>query len=125
MMAEPYVLVVEDERPVRDLLTRWLNHLGYAVRAVESADEALDAIARRRPLAVISDVVMPAHDGMWLLEQIHTRWTSLPVIMASGAWLEEAVVRQARQLGAVDFIAKPFACEQLAQALRRTHGEMP
>jgi CheY-like chemotaxis protein len=120
-MAEPYILVVEDDRPVQQILVRWLENLGYATRAVETADAAIAAIMRERPYAVISDVVMPVHDGLWLLEQIRARWTSLPVIMSSGAWLEEAQMIKARRLGAVDFIAKPFIQEQLAQALKRVN----
>jgi CheY-like chemotaxis protein len=87
-MAERYVLVVEDERPVRDVVVRWVTELGYSVQAVESADEAITMIAGERPFAVIADVMMPRRDGRWLLERIRARWTSLPVIMASGAWLE-------------------------------------
>jgi CheY-like chemotaxis protein len=120
-MAEPYILIVEDDPPVQQLLVRWLEKLGYSTRAVETADAAIAEIMEERPYAVISDVVMPVHDGLWLLEQIRARWTSLPVIMASGAWLEEAAMLKAHRLGAVDFIAKPFVQEQLAQALKRVH----
>jgi len=122
-MAEPYVLVVEDERPVRELLVRWLTSMGYPARAVENADEAINAISREQPFAVITDVIMPVHDGLWLLEQIHSRWPALPVIMSSGALLEEEAVRRARRSGAIDFIPKPFVRASLDQALHRaTHN---
>jgi CheY-like chemotaxis protein len=58
-MAEPYVLVVEDDRPVRELLVRWLTMMGYSALAVENADEAISTIAREQPFAVITDVVIP------------------------------------------------------------------
>jgi DNA-binding NtrC family response regulator len=122
-MAEPYVLVVEDDPPVRELLVRWLTMMGYSALAVENADEAISTIAREQPFAVITDVVMPVHDGLWLLEQIHHRWPALAVIMSSGALLDEEAVRRARRLGAIDFIPKPFVRASLDQALHRaTHS---
>lgn len=116
-MSEPYVLVVDDERLVRESLVRWLKTLGYRAVAVEYAEQAIQEITRQLPVAVIADVVMPIHDGLWLLEQIRVQWPSLPVIMASGASLDEQAVVKARRLGANGFISKPFGREMLLQAL--------
>ena len=113
------MLVVDDEAPVRESLVRWLKSLGYQSSAVENADEALAEIARQLPFAVIADMVMPVHDGLWLLQQIRLRWPRLRVIMASGANLDEQELLKARKLGADDFIAKPFGREILYQALMR------
>jgi two-component system response regulator FlrC len=118
-MVEPYVLVVDDEALLREALVRWLKSLGYRSVAAESADEAITEITRELPFAIIIDIVMPGHDGLWLLEQIRDRWPSLRVIMASGANLDEQQVMKARRLGADDFIAKPFGRETLYQALLR------
>ena len=118
-VTEPYVLVVDDQRLVRESLVRWLKSLGYLAVAVETADQAIQEITRRLPVAVIADVVMPIHDGLWLLEEIRVRWPSLPVIMASGASLDEHALVSAKRLGANDFIAKPFGREVLFQALLR------
>jgi CheY-like chemotaxis protein len=118
-MVEPYVLVVDDEALLRESLVRWLKSLGYRSVAVESADEAINEISRQMPFAVIADMVMPVHDGLWLLERIRARWPALRIIMASGASLDEQAVLQARRLGADDFIAKPFGRETLYQALLR------
>ena len=124
-MHEPYVLVVDDERLVRESLVRWLKSLGYRAVSVEHADAAIDEIAKQLPLAVIADVQMPMHDGLWLLEHIRARWPSLPVIMASGASLDEQAVVKAARLGASDFIAKPFGRETLSQALLRAGKGTP
>jgi CheY-like chemotaxis protein len=118
-MMERYVLVVDDERLVRESLVRWLKSLGYPSVAVPNADEALETIAQQLPVAVIADMVMPAHDGLWLLAQIRARWPSLRVIMASGANLDDQELLKARKLGADDFISKPFGRETLYQALLR------
>lgn len=118
-VSEPYVLVVDDERPVRESLVRWLNSLGYAAVAVDTADAAIQELTRQLPIAVIADVVMPIHDGLWLLEHVRVRWPSLPVIMATGASLDERALVKARRLGANDFMSKPFGREMLYQALVR------
>jgi CheY-like chemotaxis protein len=117
--AEPYVLIVDDEALLREALVRWLKSMGYRSIAVETAEGAIDEITRQLPVVVIVDMVMPIHDGLWLLEQIRARWPSLHVIMASGADLDEQAVLKARRLGATDFIAKPFGRETLVQALDR------
>jgi CheY-like chemotaxis protein len=116
---DPYVLIVDDEALLREALVRWLRSMGYRAVAVENAESAIDEITRQLPFAVIADMVMPIHDGLWLLEQIRARWPSLHVIMASGAELDEPAVLKARRLGATDFIAKPFGRESLYQALAR------
>ena len=116
-MVEPYVLVVDDEALLREALVRWIKSLGYRSVAAESADEAIAEITREVPFAIIVDMVMPGHDGLWLLEQIRDRWPSLRVIMASGANLDEQQVLKARRLGAEDFIAKHFGRETLYPAL--------
>jgi CheY-like chemotaxis protein len=118
-MPEPYVLVVDDEALLREPLVRWLKSLGFRSVAVESADEAIEQITLEQPFAVIADMVMPVHDGLWLLERIRGGWPPLWVIMASGADLDESEVLRARRLGANDFIAKPFGRETLYQALLR------
>ncbi len=118
-MVEPYVLVVDDEALLREALVRWIKSLGYRSVAAASADDAITEITRELPFAIIVDIVMPGHDGLWLLEQIRERWPSLRVIMASGANLDEQQVLHARRLGAQDFIAKPFGRETLYQALLR------
>ena len=118
-MVEPYVLVVDDEALLREALVRWIKSLGYRSVGAASADDAIAEITREVPIAIIVDMVMPGHDGLWLLEQIRDRWPSLWVIMASGANLDEQQVLKARRLGAEDFIAKPFGRETLYQALLR------
>ena len=125
-MNEPYVLVVDDERLVRESLVRLLKSLGYRAVAVEHAPDAIDEITKQVPVAVISDMMMPLNDGLWLLEQIRTIWPSLPVIMATGAGLEQQAVEKAWELGAHDLIAKPFGRAVLHQALlRASNGAEP
>jgi DNA-binding NtrC family response regulator len=113
---KPYVLVVDDEEPVRRVLGHWLRSWGYEVVAVESADEALERMCQAPAAILVADIIMPVHDGIWLLKQVHERWSETVVIMESGAQ-DTAVVLEARKYGALEFLPKPFGKEMLRQAL--------
>lgn len=114
---EPYVLIVEDELPVRRMLAQWVEALGYNTQVAEGADEALGLMERQKPLALIVDVVLPGKSGIWLLQQIEGRWPALPVVVTSGASSPDAYVRQARERGAI-FLTKPFTIDTLRSAIQ-------
>jgi DNA-binding NtrC family response regulator len=113
-----YVLVVDDEESIRKLLMRWLSGWGYQSKEAGSADDALQLMSAEPALVVLCDVMMPVHDGIWLAEQVRTRWPQTAVIMASSAQDMETVMRMRKQ-GAVDYVTKPFGREMLRQALQR------
>jgi DNA-binding NtrC family response regulator len=113
-----YVLVVDDEESIRKLLMRWLSGWGYESKEAGSADDALQVMSAEPAEVVLCDVMMPVHDGIWLAEQVRTRWPQTAVIMASSAQDMETVVRMRKQ-GAVDYVTKPFGREMLRQALQR------
>jgi DNA-binding NtrC family response regulator len=113
-----YVLVVDDEEPIRRLLTRWLSGWGYEAKQAANADEAIEIMAAEPAEIVLCDVMMPVHDGIWLTEQVRARWPQTAVIMASGAQDMDTVTRMRKQ-GAVDYVTKPFGREMLRQALQR------
>lgn len=112
------VIVVDDEEGIRTLLGRWLTSWGYEVRPAASANDALELMAINPAPIVLSDVMMPIHDGVWLVEQIHNRWPETAIVMATGAQDMELVVRM-RRFGAVDYVSKPFGKETVRQALER------
>ena len=113
-----YVLVVDDEEAIRRLLTRWLEGWGYAVKQAANADEAIEIMSVEPAEIMLCDVMMPVHDGIWLAEQVRTRFPETAVIMASSAQDMETVMRMRKQ-GAVDYVTKPFGREMLRQALQR------
>ena len=119
----PYVLVVDDEEAIRKLLTRWLSDWGYVSKEAANADEAIDLMTADAADIILCDVMMPAHDGIWLAEQVRARWPRTAVIMASSAQDMETVLRMRRQ-GAVDYVTKPFGREMLRQALQRASEKM-
>jgi DNA-binding NtrC family response regulator len=118
-----YVLVVDDEESIRRLLTRWLTGWGYQAREAGNANAALELMTSEPAAIVLCDVMMPEHDGIWLAEQVRTRWPQTAVIMASSAQDMETVMRMRKQ-GAVDYVTKPFGREMLRQALHRASEKM-
>lgn len=113
----PYVLVVDDDETLGRVLTRWLSSWGYHAAAVRSAEEALAVMEAAPAAIVISDIIMPVHDGIWLVEKIHAAWPDTVMIMESGVE-DQGKVLAARRCGAIDFLPKPFGREMLFQAMQ-------
>src|SRR5258708_19702603 len=81
----PTVLVVDDDRAVRDVLSAVLRDEGYPVRQAPSADEALELLRGDGTVPlVLCDMKMPEHDGLWLLDQIIQRHPQAAVVMLTG-----------------------------------------
>jgi DNA-binding response OmpR family regulator len=110
------VLVVDDEPIVRDVVVRYLEREGY--RTLESADGhvARELIERERPDLVVLDVMLPGTDGLALCRWIRSR-SDLPVIMLTARG-EEADRIVGLELGADDYVTKPFSPRELAARVR-------
>ena len=119
----PYVLVVDDEESIRKLLMRWLAGWGYQSKEAPNANDAIEQMTAEPAAIMLCDVMMPVHDGVWLAEQVRTRWPQTAVVMASSAQDMETVMRMRKQ-GAVDYVTKPFGREMLRQALQRASERM-
>ena len=101
------ILVVDDDANVRDVLTRFLKRRGYIVEHASDGEEALDAVREREPDLMLLDIYLPRMTGLEVLlhlreEHLHTRTIALSGIP------DEQIVRSSVELGAVDFMAKPF-----------------
>ena len=118
------VLIVDDEPPIRVILTRWLKGWGYGVRDVGSASEALDVMAADPADIMLCDVAMPEHDGLWLVEQVHAQWPRTAIVMATGRD-DPRTVRTSRMLGAIAYVIKPFDPVMLREALDVASGPAP
>ncbi|MDB5693200.1 MAG: sigma-54-dependent Fis family transcriptional regulator, partial [Alphaproteobacteria bacterium] len=114
------ILIVDDEQDIRELVSGVLQDEGYACRTAANSQEALQALADRRPSLVLLDVWLQGSklDGLQLLEEIKRRDPSLPVLMISGHGNLDTAVSAIRQ-GAVDFIEKPFEAGQLLHLVAR------
>ena len=114
------ILVVDDERDIRDLVAGVLEDEGYGARTAGDSDSALEAISVRRPSLVLLDVWLQGSrlDGLELLDEIKLRDPSIPVLMISGHGNLDTAVAAIRR-GAADFIEKPFQAERLLLMVAR------
>jgi two-component system response regulator MprA len=111
------VLVVDDEPAVRASLERSLNFEGYDVVLASNGLEALDVVAATRPDVVVLDVLMPRLDGMQTVRRMRTRGDDVPVLMLTARdGTSDRVI--GLDAGADDYLAKPFALEELLARLR-------
>ena len=112
------VLLVEDDRALRQALGDTLELGGFAYRAVGSAEEALEAVAEEAFSLVVSDVNMPGMDGHQLLARLRANQPQLPVLLMTAHAAVERAVEAMRQ-GAVDYLVKPFEPRALLELVTR------
>ncbi|HEU4402105.1 MAG TPA: sigma-54 dependent transcriptional regulator [Candidatus Polarisedimenticolia bacterium] len=111
------VLIVDDEKGMRDFLSIMLKREGYAVTAAESAARAAELVARGEFDLVITDIAMPGESGLDVLKQAKTANPETPIIMITAYASTESAV-EALKLGAYDYIIKPFDVEELKIVVR-------
>src|SRR6266404_7387914 len=114
----PPVLVVDDEKNMRGSLKTVLSDEGYAARAVESAEEALNLLAHEDFFMVITDARLGGMNGYEFLAKAHNQWPDLPILMIT-AYATPKLAVEAIKAGAIDYLAKPFAPEELLHAVER------
>jgi DNA-binding NtrC family response regulator len=118
-MSAPYILVVDDEPGICELIMEILEDEGYLVATAENAAVAREARRVQRPDLILLDIWMPDTDGISLLKE----WTEddhlpCPIIMMSGHGTVETAV-EATRLGAYDFIEKPLSMAKMLLTVRR------
>jgi DNA-binding response OmpR family regulator len=112
----PRVLVVDDERPIREMLELGLQNRGFDVRSVADGPAAIPVIREWRPELILLDVMLPKVDGLAMLPMMR-RLTEAPIVMLSAKGeLEDRV--QGLDRGADDYLAKPFEMSELVSRLR-------
>lgn len=117
-MRQNTILLVEDDRDLREALLETLSSLDAEVIAAADGEEALLVLQRQSVDLVCSDVNMPGINGIRLLQKIQKDHPGLPVVLMTAYGSVEHSV-QAMQCGAVDYLVKPFRSEVLLQLLQR------
>ncbi len=131
MSAAPLkVLVVDDEPPIRKLLRMGLSTQGYQILDAPSGRVALELVAQK-PDLIILDLGLPDIDGLELLRQMRQKNEGVPIVVLSSRG-EEAAKVAALDLGADDYVTKPFGMDELLARIRaalrhqlQVHGERP
>lgn len=111
------ILVVDDDRAVRESLRRSLSFNGYSVELAQDGQEALERITSDRPDAVVLDVMMPRMDGLQVCRHLRSTGDDLPILVLTA---RDSVSERVAGLdaGADDYLPKPFALEELLARMR-------
>jgi len=124
------ILVIDDEPPIRKLLRMGLSAQGYEVLEAPNGKAGLEALAQK-PDLVILDLGLPDIQGLELLRTVRARHESVPIVVLSSRG-DEAGKVQALDLGADDYVTKPFGMDELLARMRaalrhqlQVHGERP
>ncbi len=112
------IAIVDDEQDMRESISQWLSLSGYQTKTYASAEEALKEIQADYPGIVISDIKMPGIDGITFLRRLQKADNALPVIMITGHG-DVAMAVEAMQIGAYDFLEKPFDPERMAELTKK------
>jgi two-component system phosphate regulon response regulator OmpR len=118
------VLVVDDDRRLRDLLNRYLTEQGYAVRAVSDATEMNRQLARERYDLMILDLMLPGEDGLSVCRRLRGAGDNMPIIMltAKGDEVDRIV---GLEIGADDYLPKPFNPRELVARIQAVMRRRP
>jgi CheY-like chemotaxis protein/glycine cleavage system H lipoate-binding protein len=112
------ILVVDDEQIVLDSINRHLRKENFVLHLVSSAQEGLALLESKSIDIILTDLMMPEIDGLELMKIAKTRQAHIPIIIITGyATIDTAL--QATQLGAFDYIAKPFTKAELTSVVNR------
>ncbi len=128
-MEKTKILVVEDEAPIQELLQFNLERKKYRVKVVDSGEQALSVVGTYRPDLILLDIMLPGADGLEVCKQIKAdpKTARIPVIMLT-ALSEEADIVTGLELGADDYVTKPFSpsvlLARVKAALRRNTAEV-
>jgi len=112
-----FILVVDDEPQIRDLLKRFLTLRGYKVRVASDGQQALTMVEQQAPQLIVLDVYMPGINGVEVLRQLRRKKYTGGVILLTGSQ-DDKLLQEALDLGSVDVMGKPVDLERLALAIQ-------
>src|SRR5262245_31098942 len=112
------ILVVDDEAPLRDVLSRFLKSRGYVVQTAADGGAAIRELRSQQYALLLSDVRLPDAFGVQLIDAAHAHDPDLAVILLTG-YPDAAVKTAAYEAGAMDYLTKPVPLNDLEQAIER------
>jgi response regulator RpfG family c-di-GMP phosphodiesterase len=112
------VLIVDDEAPIRRLLSAWTQAQGATVVEAGTAEHAVSLIeAEGPPDVALCDVKLPGKDGLWLADYLRTTWPQTAVVMTTAVHEFDSAVNSL-QAGVVDYLSKPYGTDRFVSALK-------
>lgn len=115
-MNRPSILVVDDELLIRDLLYDFFTQQGWDIAIAESGEKALEILHNKKVDLMLTDLKMPAMDGMTLTSQVREVYPDIPVVIMTGYPSVDSAVDALRQKVA-DYIVKPFNINKLYKTI--------
>ena len=112
------VLIIDDERPIRETLEMFLREKGYEVVTSGDGEGGLEAVRRERPEIVILDIRLPGMDGLEVLRRIKEAGEGVHVIVIT-AYHDAETTKQAMELGAYKYIHKPLDVDEFEGAIEK------
>ncbi|MCF8085419.1 MAG: response regulator [Desulfohalobiaceae bacterium] len=116
------VLIVDDSKTMRKIITKTLRQTGYEVDSITEAEDGqqgLDHLQKEKPDLILCDINMPNMDGIEFLKQLSSDGSlkNIPVLMITTEGGSDDVVQQVRDLGAAGSLGKPFTADKLQELL--------
>ncbi len=121
-MSNPRILIVDDEKSLRDMLQLLFHRQGFEATTAANYTEGVAAAIRLTPDVILCDIKMPDGNGLDLLSKVRAEGLPTPVIMITAHTSTEDAI-QALKRGATDYIPKPFINDELVMIVRRALGE--
>ncbi len=118
MNEKPLILVVEDDDPVRNLITVTLKSNDYGYVGAKNGETAINIVTTQNPDVMLLDLGLPGIDGIEVIKKVRS-WSNIPIIVIS-ARSEDREKVEALDAGADDYLTKPFSVEELLARLRVT-----
>jgi len=114
------ILLIEDNDPIRENTMEWLELSGYEIMVACGGNDALKMMATKKPDLILCDIMMPQMDGYEFLKIIKQEYqlASIPFIFFT-AYSEKKDIERGLQMGATDYIVKPFEPDQLVVTIRK------
>ncbi len=117
-MVSDYVLIVDDEEAIRQVLARWIKTIGYKTTEADCAEAGLEAMTANPAAVVFCDVQMPGQGGLWLTGVLREHFPLTPIILATGVTTVPATT--SLRPGILAYLTKPFDEPAVRDALQRS-----
>ena len=120
-----YILVVDDEEQIRELISIYLRKQGFEVASAGTSEATLASLRQRIPDLVVLDIGLADEDGLRLLVDIKKEQPSTKVIMLTGMGFVEDLLQEAVQKGADGYVSKVLPLDELMMAIQRARASPP
>jgi len=122
-MEKAKILLIEDEKEPREIITRCLNKQGYSTFSTATAKEGIELAKKEHPDVTLLDIKLGDGSGLEVLKQIKELDRNMKVIMVTALY-DEATIHQAKSLGADDYVTKPLAIDFLTNLVMEKISEL-